>query len=136
MFGMQVIVNHRGDVLGFNKKLLIGASTLTLEEVVAAVHSLGGLAVASHIDREAFSVIGQLGFIPDHLEFDALEISSRITYREAREKFRTRHPLISASDAHFLNEIGASTTMFLLESGTLDEIKLAFLNVEGRKICN
>lgn len=133
-FGMQVIVNHRGDVLGFNKRLLIGASTLTLEEVVATIHSLNGLAVASHIDREGFSLIGQLGFIPDHLELDALEISPRMSFSEAQAKFAPHLPIISSSDAHFLNEIGIGTTTFLLQAGTLDEIKMAFLNARGRKI--
>jgi predicted metal-dependent phosphoesterase TrpH len=133
-FGMQVIVNHRGDVLGFNKRLLIGASTLTLEEVVATIHSLNGLAVASHIDREGFSLIGQLGFIPDHLELDALEISPRMSFSEAQAKFAPHLPVISSSDAHFLNEIGIGTTTFLLQAGTLDEIKMAFLDTGGRKI--
>ena len=133
-FGMQVIVNHRGDVLGFNKRLLIGASTLTLEEVVATIHSLNGLAVASHIDREGFSLIGQLGFIPDHLELDALEISPRMSFSEAQAKFAPHLPVISSSDAHFLNEIGIGTTTFLLQAGTLDEIKMAFLDAGGRKI--
>jgi len=133
-FGMQVIVNHRGDVLGFNKRLLIGASTLTLEEVVATIHSLNGLAVASHIDREGFSLIGQLGFIPDHLELDALEISPRMSFSEAQAKFAPHLPIISSSDAHFLNEIGIGTTTFLLQAGTLDEIKMAFLDTGGRKI--
>ena len=133
-FGMQVIVNHRGDVLGFNKRLLIGASTLTLEEVVATIHSLNGLAVASHIDREGFSLIGQLGFIPDHLELDALEISPRMSFSEAQAKFAPHLPIISSSDAHFLNEIGIGTTTFLLQAGTRDEIKMAFLNAGGRKI--
>lgn len=133
-FGMQVIVNHRGDVLGFNKRLLIGASTLTLEEVVATIHSLNGLAVASHIDREGFSLIGQLGFIPDHLELDALEISPRMSFSEAQAKFAPHLPIISSSDAHFLNEIGIGTTTFLLQAGTLDEIKMAFLDAGGRKI--
>jgi len=133
-FGMQVIVNHRGDVLGFNKRLLIGASTLTLEEVVATIHSLNGLAVASHIDREGFSLIGQLGFIPDHLELDALEISPRMSFSEAQAKFAPHLPIISSSDAHFLNEIGIGTTTFLLKAGTLDEIKMAFINAGERKI--
>ena len=75
-FGMQVVVNAAGEVLRFNDKLLIGASTLPIDEVVRTIHNLNGLAVASHIDRPSFSLIGQLGFIPDNLELDALEVSS------------------------------------------------------------
>ena len=40
-----------------------------------ALALLGGLAVASHIDKEAFSIISQLGFITEDMGFDALEMS-------------------------------------------------------------
>jgi len=133
-FGMQVVVNDQGQVLGFNKKLLIGASTLSVEEVIAIIHSLNGLAIASHIDREAFSIISQLGFIPDHLEFDALEISPFTSPREAQQKFKPACALASFSDAHFLREIGQGITCFYIEEGSVQEIKKAFLNKDGRKI--
>lgn len=133
-FGMQVVVNEDGEVLRFNKKLLIGASTLTLEEVVETIHSLNGLAIAAHVDREGFSIIGQLGFIPDNLRLDALEFSSLISYEEASKKFNPSYPLICSSDAHFLDEIGKCFTSFYIKEGTTAEIKKAFLNEKGRKI--
>ena len=63
-FGMQVIANEFAEVLGFKEHLLSGATTLNLDRVVAAIHDVDGLAVASHVDREGFGIIGQLGFIP------------------------------------------------------------------------
>ena len=84
-FGMQVILNEKEEVLGFNNKLLIGATTIPLNEVVQLIHSLDGITIASHIDRESFSIIGQLGFVPENLELDALEISPNITFEEAKK---------------------------------------------------
>jgi len=133
-FGMQVVVDAEGVVISFNHRLLIGASTLTLEAVVDAIHFLGGLAIASHIDREGFSLLGHLGFVPDHLSLDALEISADISYGQAQNKFQPRQPLIASSDAHFLKDIGKAATTFLLKSGTVDEIKKAFLNERGRAV--
>lgn len=133
-FGLQVVVNERGEVLGFNKKLLIGACALSVEEVVSLIHSLNGLAIASHIDREAFSLIAQLGFIPENLEFDALEISPALSYGEAQQKFKLTYPLVSFSDAHFLREMGRGLTLFYIEEGNIQEIKKAFLNKDGRKV--
>lgn len=135
-FGLQVVVNGAGEVLGINKKLLIGASTLALDKVVELIHSLDGLAIASHVDREGFSLIGQLGFVPDNLPLDALEVSPRISLDEARQRFSSRLPLLAASDAHRLEEIGLATTSFLLRVGTVAEIKLALRQKEGRKILN
>jgi PHP family Zn ribbon phosphoesterase len=133
-FGMQVIVNEKQEVLGFNDKLLIGATTIPLEKVLKLIHSFDGVTIASHIDRESFSIIGQLGFIPENLELDALEISPRITYEEARKKFKDHYPIISSSDAHYPDDIGKSFTPFLLEDGTVAEIKKALKNEDGRKM--
>jgi len=133
-FGMQVVVNHKDEVLRFNKKLLIGASTLPLEEVVDTIHSLEGIAIASHIDREGFSLIGQLGFIPENLGLDALEISPATTFEAAQARFKPRQPLTTSSDAHYLKDIGKSYTSFILKEGTLAEIRKAFLNEKGRRI--
>jgi hypothetical protein len=76
-FGMQVVVNDVNEVLEFNRRLLIGATDLSVNKVVDFIHRFGGLAVASHIDRDGFGIVGQLGFIPAELRFDALEISRR-----------------------------------------------------------
>jgi len=133
-FGKQVIVNEKEEVLGFNNKLLIGATTIPLNEVVQLIHSLDGITIASHIDRESFSIIGQLGFIPENLELDALEISPNITFEEAKKRFEYNYPITCSSDAHYPDDIGKSYTTFLLKNGTVAEIKKALKNEEGRKL--
>jgi PHP family Zn ribbon phosphoesterase len=133
-FGMQVIVNEKEEVLGFNDKLLIGATTIPLDEILRLIHAFEGLAIASHINREAFSIIGQLGFIPDKLELDALEISPSITIEEAKKKYPYNYPITSSSDAHYPDDIGKSFTSFMLQDGTVTEIKKALKNEDGRKL--
>jgi PHP family Zn ribbon phosphoesterase len=133
-FGMQVIVNEKEEVLGFNDKLLIGATTIPLEEVLQLIHSFDGVAIASHVDRESFSIIGQLGFIPENLELDALEISPNMTFAEAKKKFKNSYPITCSSDAHYPDDIGRGFTSFLLEEGTISEIKKALKNEDGRKL--
>jgi len=133
-FGLQAVVNENGEVLGLNEKLLISASRLSIEEVIKLIHRNKGIAIASHIDREGFSLISQLGFIPEGLELDALEISPATSFKEAENKFRPRLPLVSFSDAHNLHEIGRSSTILYIEKGTINEIKKALLNQEKRKV--
>lgn len=133
-FGMQVIVNEKEEVLGFNNKLLIGATTIPLEEIIQIIHSFDGITIASHIDRESFSIIGQLGFIPDNLELDALEISPNITFEEAKKRYTNNYPITCFSDAHYPDDIGKGFTSFLLKDGTVAEIKKALKNEEGRKL--
>jgi hypothetical protein len=134
LYGMQIIVNEKGEVFGFNQKLLIGATTLSVEDIVYYIHFYNGLAIASHIDREAFSILGQLGFIPPNLKLDAVEISPKMSYFKAKEKFDFEYPFICSSDAHYLNEIGKGFTTFLIKNVTINEIKKALKNEDGRKV--
>ena len=135
VFGEQLIADEYDRVIGSNKKLLIGATGLSLEKIVGAIHHLGGLAVASHIDRESFSIISQLGFIPGGLTLDALEISS-LASKERRYSFCQRYdfPLLTFSDAHCLNDIGKSFSSFLIERASLEETRKALMDVNGRKV--
>jgi PHP family Zn ribbon phosphoesterase len=132
----QIVVNEFDEVEGFNTKLLIGATDLSVQDIVDTVHSIGGLAIASHIDREMFSIVAQLGFIPEDLPLDAVEISANTPLDEARESFSIygHFPMVTSSDAHFITDIGKVHTQFLMAEPTIEEMKKAFLNIEGRKI--
>ena len=137
VFGLQVIANEFDEVEGYQSKLLIGATNLTVEDVVGAIHRNGGLAVAAHVDRESYSVIGQLGFIPATLRFDALEISSRISDAEASTRFEQHQhfAFIRNSDAHVLADIGKGVSEYFLEEPSFGEIAKALNNRDGRRLC-
>ena len=99
-----------------------------MHEVVNAIHGLNGLAVAAHIDRERFGIIGQLGFIPDDLELDAVEVSWRMSLEEGRSRFREyeRFAFIRSSDAHDLEEIGKGAAHLLMAGPRMDDLRRAF----------
>lgn len=127
LLGYQLVVNEADEILNFSKKMCFSATGLSVKDLVDAIHALGGFAVASHIDREYFSVISQLGFIPDDVEFDALEISCNTGHEKAKMLFGdyASIPWIISSDAHDLNSIGKSHTVFVLEGPSFKEIALA-----------
>ncbi|MBP7341060.1 MAG: PHP domain-containing protein [Smithellaceae bacterium] len=135
-FGVQAVVNERGEVEELNNQLLIGATDLSIDEIVDTIHRLKGLAIPAHIDRESFSVLGQLGFIDDNAHFDALEISGRTGLAKGRLQYpELRHyPFVTSSDAHFVRDIGTATTPLLLEAPTFAEIKMALAGQNGRRI--
>lgn len=133
-FGLQVIAGPDDEVLGFNDRFLAGATALSLGEVVGAVHSLGGLALAAHADRPGFGIIGQLGFIPESLPLDAVEISPQGSLLEGRRAFGPNLAVISSSDAHSLDEIGRATTAFWLNDATAEEIGWALKGRHDRRV--
>jgi PHP family Zn ribbon phosphoesterase len=136
LFGEQIVVNEKEEVLSFNKRLLIGATSLSAQEIVNTIHSLGGLAIASHVDRDAFSILSQLGFIPEDLKFDALEISPNINKGKAEFSFKGYRffPWITSSDAHWLRDMGRRTTSFYMHEPTIEEMRLALKNIDDRKV--
>ena len=136
IFGCQAIVNEADEVEGFNDRLLIGATDLSIKEVVETVHAVGGIAIAAHIDRESFSVMGQLGFIPSDIRFDALEISHRTGIKTARNRYPELegYPFIESSDAHFIRDIGTGVTRIAMKEVSISELKMAFSGLDGRYI--
>lgn len=128
-FGPQTVVDEWDHAIGANHRLLIGATTLTVEQVVEAVHQHSGIAIASHVDRERFSLIGQLGFIPEGLSLDAVEVSRPSTMQQTYN-----YPVVTSSDAHFLEDIGRHYTYFLLEELSVNEIRKALQNEMGRSL--
>jgi hypothetical protein len=136
VFGMQVIANEFAEVLGFNDRRLAGSTTLNVNTVVSIIHDVDGLAVASHVDREGFGIIRQLGFIPAGLPLDAIEISPRSSLPQARLSFAPmgEYSILCASDAHEPKDIGRAATFMLLEALTLAELRKALAGEGGRAI--
>jgi hypothetical protein len=132
LYGDQVVVNEDDEVIRFNRKLLIGAAEMAIHEVVDLIHRLKGVAIASHVDRQGFGIIGQLGFIPADLSLDAVEITDR-SRRESLAIGRDI-PVVVSSDAHFLEDVGKAHTSFLLEAITVEELRKSFRSEEGRRI--
>ena len=138
LFGDQVVANEFDEVERFNDRLLIGAAQIDLHQVVKDVHRLGGLSIASHVDRPSFSILSQLGFIPGDVSFDALEISRNATRdRVVREMPGVEgFTLVSFSDAHFLHEVGEPFSSFLMETPEVEEIRMALRSEGGRRVVN
>lgn len=136
VFGFQVVVDEEDGVDDLDQRLLIGATTMPAEKVAGLIHELGGLAIAAHVDRQAFGVFSQLGFIPETLDFDALEVSRRSDYMTVRDKYRQsrEYTLTTASDAHYLEDIGAVYTTALLAAPTFEELRMALAGERGRRI--
>lgn len=135
-FGVQAVVNEKGEVEAINDKLLIGATDIALGDLLDNVHKLHGITIASHIDRESFSVISQLGFIEPGMQFDALEVTHRTGLAQARNKYPelNNYSFVVSSDAHYLKDIGTALTRIMLAEPTLDELKMAFTGKNGRHI--
>ena len=135
-FGEQPLLDAFGAEVGREPLALATATTLDVDAAVAVIHRHGGLAVAAHIDRRSFGVIGQLGFFPGEAGFDAVEVSRHVPEDAASEApFRVHGlPLVHSSDAHFLSDIGVARTAVRCERPGYDELVLALAGHGGRSV--
>lgn len=134
-FGAQVVALESGEVVGFEERLLIGATRWSLDRTIDAIHGAGGLAAAAHVDRERFGLIGQLGLVPPGLRVDAFEISPRSTLPEGRALVGDlAAPLVMGSDAHAPDQVGRAVTFWLLDRPDHAEIARALREQDGRAL--
>ncbi len=133
VFGEQIVANADDEVEYFNHRLLIGATDLGVSQWVRRVHDLGGLALAAHIDRPSYSLVGQLGMIPPDLDLDGVEVSARAEPWRARVWLGPSGlPVVTSSDAHCLEDIGRVWTELEMPAPSLGELDLALRGLHGR----
>ena len=133
-FGEQFIVDETGEFIRRETQLLLTSSVLSFDQACQKVHDLGGIFFPAHVDRRAFGLIANLGFVPADTPIDAVELSRHARISESAEKYpQVRgYPILQNGDAHCLNDmLGAME--FWMESPTFGEVVKALKSQEGRK---
>lgn len=135
-FGEQWLVNKEGEKTAELDQLLLVGTAMTIEEAVKEVHLLGGLCLAAHLDRQAFSLWGYLAAIPEGLGLDGVELTPHLprepVLMEAIKK--SGFSYIISSDAHYLEDLKGPYCFARLEELSLAELRKAILGQEGRSI--
>jgi PHP family Zn ribbon phosphoesterase len=134
IFGAQFIVDEQDELIAVEEKMLLVSCDLALEECVESVLGLGGICIPAHVDRPAYSVISQLGFIPPDISFAAVELSRRTCFQTGFKGIPGDIPKITASDAHRLVDLQSPKTCFYIKEPTLQEIILALRGEDQRKV--
>lgn len=136
-FGYQVVVDKNNDIVKEEETLLIQGAGYEVDQIVAEVQRVGGLAILAHVDRPSFSYPVALGPVPADYPADAFELSWH-TNSEQAAQWREKYPgrtFIRSSDSHQLDGLtrGRCTKM-MLEVPTFEEIKKAVRGEDGRRI--
>lgn len=129
--GPQYVVDATGEFIRSEPRMLIANVDISIEEAVAEVNALGGLAIPAHVERHAYGLLATLGFASPI--FEALEISRHTTPASARKHYPQIEgfPLIQSGDVHFPEEfLGAME--FDLAAPTVAEIRMALRGKDGR----
>lgn len=125
IFGEQVFMDKDDNITGYEEKLLISSAQMSVNELFDLVKSVGGIFIPAHVDRHSYSVLTNLGFIPDDIDIKHIEIS-RMTedvdaYFAARNEL-LKYKIFRNSDAHYLEDIAAAEA-YLSEDSVYDIFK-------------
>ena len=136
VFGAQFVVDSTGEYICDNERLLLTSTDMSVEDVVAGVQELQGLAIAAHVDRPSYSLLANLGFVPEDLALGGLEISRRQSAASFRKAYANLNhwPLIASSDAHQLSDMTVRTQA-TMASRTVAELARALRGEGGRQVC-
>lgn len=124
IFGHQYLMDSEDNILGEEESLLINAVAISFEEVFAPVWELGGVALPAHVDKNANSLISNLGFIPPGSSFRLAEVHDPA----ALDGLTDAHPylknckILHSSDAHYLENVATATHTITVEQNTPEAI--------------
>ncbi len=106
IFGHQHIMDCEDNITGEISNLLTVATLMSINDVFDTVHSLGGIAIPAHIDKSSYSLLSNLGFIPEDINFSVFEIKNPEKQAEITKNHNLGNAkIIHNSDAHFLWDI-------------------------------
>lgn len=117
IFGPQWILNAEDEPMEKIAFLLAASTTLDLYQAVAMVREFGGVPIPAHVDRESYSILSNLGSIPEDLAFNTLELSRYTSTPAFTQKYPeyVKKQFITSSDAHDLGMILERTAFIDLE---------------------
>lgn len=127
-FGAQFVVDAEDEFIRMKSEMLLGSLQCGIAQVCRKVNDLGGICIASHIDRPMYSLIAQLGFIPPDVKLAGVEVSRMTKPEEGKKRFPGigNLPIVTSSDAHRMEDfINGPKTIFRMEEPTVSEIRQA-----------
>jgi PHP family Zn ribbon phosphoesterase len=133
-FGEQHIVDATGQFIQREPRLLINSTQIPFDQAVQQVRRRGGLAIPAHVDRQAYGLFSNLGFIPAGLQIEAVELSCHLETEHITQFYPqlAGYPVLQDGDAHRLSELLGWNELRVAEP-TLAELRMALAHTQGRK---
>ena len=118
IFGNQLIMDAKERVIGKEPLLLTNATNISFDEVYDVVERHHGIMIPAHLDKQANSLISNLGFIPPDSSFRCAEVHDlkKLHALQAKNPYLHKCRIITNSDAHYLEDIHEPDhTLFVTE---------------------
>lgn len=127
IFGDQPIVDEDENIVDLPGNLLSISIPESFNQIEKKAFEMNLLFFPAHINSSSFSIISQIGFIPENHLFKIAEVNKQSDI----EEISTLHPeiiFITNSDAHYLDQIG-------LRYNSIYSSKLLDLYLKYKSLC-
>lgn len=121
IFGEQWLYDPEDEEAGKVERLLSFATDISVDLLVDICLSLDGVCIPAHIDRPSFSLLSNLGMIPEHMPVATLEISRYATMADYDLRY-PNHLILQNSDAHELGDIGLCQGVLEVDDFSIETI--------------
>ena len=116
IFGEQWIMDETEQITGTVSSLLINATTLSIDNVVAFVEKYDGICYPAHVEKPSYSVLANLGFLTPEMGFTTIEVKNltELEKHPFAKKMIADYRIVTSSDAHYLQDIGADKRFIMV----------------------
>lgn len=123
-FGDQFLCNEDDEVIGSFPKLLISATDISFDKVYDCVSEYNGVMIPAHIDKNSFSLMSNLGFVPPDSKFRCFELAdmSNLHRLQKENEYLKNCNVITDSDAHYFEKINEPINTLYAESNSIKDV--------------
>ena len=105
IFGNQILFDENDEIIGEQERMLFAPTSISFDGLFSLMSEFGGAFIPAHIDRDSFSVLSNLGFLPPSLPVSTVEVSKKgfeSGFIDQNPGLFPRKKAVISSDAHQL----------------------------------
>jgi len=124
IFGKQLLCDEFDNVIGEEQNLLINATAISFDNLFELMQRYHGVMIPAHIDKNANSVLSNLGFLPEDSQFRCLELRHKENYDQLASihSYMKECLVITNSDAHYVEHINNPINFLEVEEKSVKAI--------------
>ncbi|MEG2073178.1 MAG: phosphoesterase [Angelakisella sp.] len=125
IFGAQEIRDSEERLVGTVDKLLINATSISVDDVRSFAARYGGICFPAHIEKQSNSIFAAFGYLPEHLGFRTVEVAHPAAFLPTAQgaEIASRCNILTDSDAHMLESISEAEHGILLKTCDFNGLK-------------
>jgi len=121
IFGNQLVIDESDRITGKVERMLIAPTAISFDDLYHLTQKYSGAFIPAHVDRDSFSVLSNLGFLPPHLSIKTIEVSPggiEKGFDTQNADLFIKNKMVISSDAHHLWSISEKSHFLMLPEKT------------------